>query len=49
MSRPGKRQRAIQARKNERVRVRDERKKAKLEKRTGAAAATPAPPKEGRR
>jgi hypothetical protein len=34
----GKRKRAIQSRKHERERLRDERKKAKLEKRTGAAA-----------
>jgi hypothetical protein len=39
----GKRRRAIQSRKHERERLRDERKKAKLEKRTGAAAAVPDP------
>jgi hypothetical protein len=38
----GKRQRAVQARKAERERVRAERKQAKLDKRTGAAAAPPA-------
>jgi hypothetical protein len=43
----GKRKRAVQARKAERERLRDERKQAKREKRTGAAAAPPE--EEGRR
>lgn len=45
MSRPGKKQRAVQARKAERERLREERKQAKREKRTGGAAA---PEPEGR-
>ena len=47
MSRPGKKQRALQARKAERLRLREERKQAKREKRTGAAAAPEREP-EGR-
>jgi hypothetical protein len=41
----GKRQRAVQARKAERERLQRAKHQAKLDKRTGAAAPEPEPPK----